>query len=164
MTALASGAALLSASAGFIAYDVVAYRQEKVRRMETVAQILAYNSASALVFGDEEAAAYTLAALREAPQVLAGAIYNREGRRFASFQQPGSDFVAPEALPGEVERPRFEGGRLWVSQPIVMEGAVIGRVLTVTDLAEIGQRIRGYALIAGLVSLAAFGVAHLVSA
>jgi signal transduction histidine kinase len=164
MTTLASGAALLTASAGFIAYDVVAFRQEKVRRTETVAEILAYNSGSALVFGDEDAATYTLASLKDAPQVLAGAIYNREGRRFAGYRRPGSGSVLPEAFSGLASGHRFEAGRLWVFRPILVEGAPIGRVLIVTDLSEIGQRIRSYALIAGIVSLAAFAVALLVSA
>lgn len=164
VTMLASSAALLAASAAFIGYDVVAFRQGMARRLETIADILTYNGASALVFRDQEAAAQTLAALKATRHVTRAAIHTPDGQLFASYQRSGMaqlppQSTAPVLLPGH----RFERNRLVVVRLIEWDGAVIGRLLVEADLGEIEERLRSYAGIVALVSLASLLVSLVVA-
>ena len=72
---LSSGAALLLACGGFVAYELGAYREATVNQLTSVAGVIAANSSSALSFEDPEAAEQTLSALRAERMVVAACIY-----------------------------------------------------------------------------------------
>src|SRR5215471_10455960 len=95
---LASSLALVFAAAAFIVYDIVAFRTAVVRRLSTVAEIVASNSASPLLFQDGDAAAATLSALQAEGHVRAAAIYDAQGRLFARYSAPGSLASPPAPL------------------------------------------------------------------
>jgi PAS domain S-box-containing protein len=164
VTMLASSAALLSASAAFVVYDVITFRQRIVRRLSTVAEIIAYNSSSAIVFRDDQAAAQTLSALKAEPRVVAAAIYAIEGHRFARYLREGAEDRMPETESAPLQAGhRFEADRLLVFQPVTLQGTSLGSVLIVADLREMTERVRRIALIVALVSLGAFGISLLIS-
>lgn len=71
---LVSGAALLLACAGFVAYDIVTFREVLMHRLAVQAQIVGANGASALLFNDPLSAEATLAALKAAPDVVSAGI------------------------------------------------------------------------------------------
>ncbi|MDP2052910.1 MAG: CHASE sensor domain-containing protein, partial [Acidobacteriota bacterium] len=62
--------ALVAATAGLIALDVWRYRIAAADDIESLAQVIAENSAAALVFDDPEAATETLATTRVRPTVI----------------------------------------------------------------------------------------------
>jgi Periplasmic sensor domain len=80
MNMFVSGAALLLACAAFVAYDVVAFRQDIARNLSIEAQIAGSNSVSALLFNDPREAEKTLSALRAAPNIVSAHIYTLEGQ------------------------------------------------------------------------------------
>ena len=57
---LTSTVALLLASVGFLAYDIVTFRDELARNLRILAEVVGHNSASALVFDDPDVAEETL--------------------------------------------------------------------------------------------------------
>src|SRR5260221_11623854 len=87
---LTSGTALVFACAGFLAYEWTAFHGEIRARLATQAQIVGSNSVAPLLFQDQPAAEQTLAALKAEPEIRAAAIYNRDGRLFASYSRPGT--------------------------------------------------------------------------
>src|SRR5258708_34430123 len=84
MNMLVSGAALLLACGGFIGYDVISLRDGMVYNLSMQAQIVGFNSASALLFNDPNSAENTLSALKAWPNLVSAVIYAPYGRLFAS--------------------------------------------------------------------------------
>ncbi|MEO8053737.1 MAG: response regulator [Acidobacteriota bacterium] len=168
VTALVAGTALASASLLFAAYDVVTFRSALVRRLTSAAQIVGLNSASALLFADEGAAAKTLSALRSEPNVVWAGIYDSQGRLFASYRRddlPGS-FVPPPmpARPAPPQEYEVRGKGIVVVRTIPFDGGAAGAVVIEADLRELRNRLLRYGAIVLLVSLVSFGLALVASA
>src|SRR5258708_39066607 len=79
---LSSSLALIFAATAFIASDVLASRSAVARRLATEAEIIASNTASALLFQDPAAAPTTLSVLWAATHVPASAVYDAQGYLF----------------------------------------------------------------------------------
>ena len=153
MNMLVSGAALLLACAAFIGYDKVTFQQTIVRNLSTQAQIIGANSVSALLFNDPQSAEHTLSALAAAPGVLSAAIYDSDGRLFASYSRtPDSRIPNLPPMPsGQTEARWIGSGDIVLIRSIVFEGKPTGTVYIRSDVQELNQRLKRYAGIAGIV-------------
>ena len=161
---VASSVALLLAGAGFVIYDAVSFRRATAQKLETIARMIAYNSESALVFQDQEAAAATLAALRAEPHVVGGAIYSQDGSLFSAYGREGEGaFAPPPSAPAAVKRSWVEGDRMRVADTIQFEGKSIGSIYIESDLSESAARLRRYVAIVLFLSLLSFLIAMIVS-
>ncbi|MGH9863063.1 MAG: ATP-binding protein [Candidatus Acidiferrales bacterium] len=147
MTTLASGTALLLATGAFVAYEWVTFRSSLVQRFSTLAEIIASNVASTLVFNDPDAATETLAVLRARPQILCAGVYTRDGRPFAAYWRDGDDSARSlPPLPSDQSlEARFVGRRLEVFDPVWSQGQVVGTVYIQSDLSELDARLKSYA-------------------
>jgi signal transduction histidine kinase len=161
----ASGLALLFASAAFVAYDRVSFKDGLVRRLSGEADIVGSNSATALLFDDARAATQTLAGLRVEPHVDSAAIYDAKGILFASYVRPGKAGADPPPLlpaaPGSTGH-AFEANRLVLTRPLVFDRQTVGRVYLQADLDELRERLLRHGGIVLLVFLGSLGVAFLV--
>jgi signal transduction histidine kinase/ActR/RegA family two-component response regulator len=160
ITALASGVALLAAGLALVSYDRVSVEGTMLRRLRGVGDILAYNSATAIVFRDPEAAAKTLEALRSDPHVEAACVYTADGTLFARYSRRQQGEACPSGPGGTAER--IEAGELVVGRPIVFEGRSLGSLVLHADLVERDERSRAYLMIVAAVSLGALGIAMLI--
>ncbi len=104
MNMLVSGAALLLACGAFIAYDVISNRNGMIYNLSMQAQIVGFNSASALLFNDSHSAENTLSGLQAWPNIVSAGIYTPDGRPFAMYRRGlGSQAPAlPPIPPGRV--------------------------------------------------------------
>jgi PAS domain S-box-containing protein len=161
---LSSSLALVFAATAFIAYDIVASRAVVVRRLSTEAEIIASNTASALIFQDQEAARTTLAGLEAESHIGAAAIYDAKGRLFAQYAPAGSAPAAPppSPLPNAIGH-EFLGRTVVVSRPILFQGGTTGTVVVQGDLEEMGSRLARYASLVALVSAISFLLALALS-
>ncbi len=156
-----SGLALLLASLAFLAFEVISFRQDLVHNTSTEADIIGYNSASALLFNDRAAAEQTLEGLRANPHIVAAGIYRPDGSRFAAYvrdTRAPAEVLAESVAPADRDGHQFLRDALVVFQDIVVDGERIGSVRLLSDLAELRQlllRYGGIVLIVFLVSLAA---------
>ena len=82
---LVSGAAVLLACAAFLAYDVNSFRQNLLNDLSIQAQIIGYNTVSALIFDDDQSAEKTLSALQASPHIIYGGVYKPDGQFFAAY-------------------------------------------------------------------------------
>ncbi|HEV7500030.1 MAG TPA: CHASE sensor domain-containing protein, partial [Vicinamibacteria bacterium] len=162
MAMLASSAALLFAASAFILYDIVAFRSAVVRRLSTEADIIASNSASALLFQDPAAARTTLAGLGAETHVRSAAIYDGQGRLFAQYSPPGPPQPPPEPL-ADPSGYAFRGRSVVVSRPVRFEGTSAGTVVLQGDLEEIAARLVRYVSLVALVSAISFLLALALS-
>ena len=162
LTTVATSVIVLAmASFAFIAFESVAARRTLVAQTSTLANVIGFNSASALVFDDRTAARETLSALRAEPSVLAATIRSADGTMFAHYLKPGT---RRDVLSGTVElgsapeRFTFEGQRLSLARRIFVDGKAVGEVVVHSDLARLRTGIWRYvwtALAILLVSTAA---------
>lgn len=150
---LVSGAALLTACAAFIAYDLVTFRDALVYNLSMQAQIIGSNSVSALLFNDPHSAESTLSALKAAPNILSAGVFTLDGQPFAAYSSNGDvPALASPPLPvGQVEIHQFAGGEVGLVRLIVFQGKPTGTVYIRSDLQRLHARQKRYVGIAALV-------------
>jgi signal transduction histidine kinase len=165
MVILASGTAILLAGTAFLTYELFAYQTAMVHSLLTQAEIVGANSASAILFNDEAAAAETLAALKADPHIFSAGIYTRDNRAFATYGQ--TDKPAAVALRARfadhIDGHWFERDSLILFQKIVFKGETIGTVYIQSDLEGMKARFWQYLAIVLVVLLASSSVALFIS-
>jgi signal transduction histidine kinase len=166
MNMLVSAVALLLACAGFLAYDQITFRQNLERTLSAQAQIIGFNSMSAILFDDAQAAYATLSPLEDSQNILAAGIFTLDQRALAQYAQRPSDALAsvPAPASGRAEQYWFVAGQLILVRQIMSEGKPIGFVYLKSDLGELDQRLKQYGLIALGVLLISWLITILVSA
>jgi signal transduction histidine kinase/ActR/RegA family two-component response regulator len=154
-------AALLTASIAMLLVDMRMFQRYWVDDITTQADIMASVTAPALAFNDARAAQQSLSVLRVRPQILAAAVYNASGARFASYSNRD---VGEAVFPAKPERPghRVEQGALVVYHDIIENGELIGTVYMRTRYGML-DRLLSYGAILGGVMLGALVIAALVA-
>jgi signal transduction histidine kinase len=137
-----------------------AYHESWVDDMGAQAQLLGQTTATALAFDDSKVATSNLAVLRSRPQVRAAALYDAQGKLFASYTA-NSGFAMFPAAPGP-EGVRIEQRELAVFTRVFESGELVGTVYLRADY-ELYDRIGSYAVIAAGVLAVAMVVAYLTS-
>ena len=166
----ASGAALLFVAAGFVTYEMVTRRQNMTRDLATLAEVLGNESTAALDFGDVDRGKEILNALRGKKNIVAAALYNGSGQllrdpasgREARYQ---SDPDARENFPSTPEKngSRFTSDHLVVFHEIYLKNAQVGTLYLKSDLKELNDRLKRYAMIVLLILLASSTVTYFLS-
>ena len=153
---LTSGLVLFLAAAALVAYELVALHRSMAEHLTSLAHALAQNCAGPLAFENRPEAEQVLASLRDEPHFQTAALYDKDGKVFATFHKN----TAPIPLrPGEAGH-RFASGYLELFHPVERAGNRLGTLYLRSDLGAINQHMRAYGLIAlGVVAgslLAAF--------
>jgi two-component system CheB/CheR fusion protein len=151
---LTSGFAILLMGTALILYEVGTFRRALTGNIEVLAQIIGSNSTAALAFEDHENANEILRALAAENQITSAAIYDRNGRLFASFPLQLSTTDLPPA-PGP-DGHRFERSHLVTVQPIFQEGARLGTIYLEADLGQMYRRLSVYGILLLVVSICSF--------
>jgi signal transduction histidine kinase/CheY-like chemotaxis protein len=143
-------------------YDIHIFRRTMVLDMATLADVIAGNSTAALTFHDARAAQDVLSALRAEPHITVACIYAQDGMPFATYRRDpaGSSFAPPTAQPYGTY---FDHHHLAEFRPIRLAEESIGVVYLESDLEEMRTRIRGYALVLGMVLLISTSVGFLLA-
>src|SRR5277367_4407340 len=82
---MTTGIVLLLTCAAFFAYEIIAFRQAKVRELSTLGEVIASNSIAALAFDNPDDAREILTALKADKHITGGALYNRAGKLFSQY-------------------------------------------------------------------------------
>lgn len=146
ITILTTSVALLLTGAALIVYEFVAYRSVMTRELMSLADVIGANSVAALTFSDPMAAEGTLSALRKDSRITVAAIYTKEGRTFALYRRQVSDGDAIPAAP-RADGSTFEGGRLIMFHPIILDQEKIGTLYIQADTQEAYAHVQASALI-----------------
>ena len=159
---LTSTVALVLACAGFVAYEVVAFRQTMTQNLTTLAQIIGDNSSGALDFNDPKAAQDILSALRAEPNITAACISTKDGQRFATYRRADvlTDF---SPIKMKTDGHQFANGYLILCRHIMQKGDTVGSVYLQSDLRDLSVRLRKYISIVGIVLFASTLAAFLLS-
>ena len=124
MTLVICGAVLCVAIAALFTFQVLNFRYNFQRDATTLAAIMAYNSAGALSFKDQEAAADFMGSLKAKPTVVGARLALPDGASLAHFGK-AEDAKARSEYPPAGES-RFVHGHLLVTQPVKWKADVVG--------------------------------------
>ena len=144
LMAVTSMVALLVASIALGGYEVVAFRRALAQQLTTVADIVGRNCTAALAFGDQSVAGDLLGALSAEPSVRTGAVYDRNGRLFATYSSGPGIPAAPAAFTGGLGT-RFEGWTVVAVRPILLDGERVGTVSIRATIDELWTRFLVFA-------------------
>ncbi len=119
-----------------LANTIYNLRKESVSQISTLTEVIATNSASALVFSDPKSATDTLAALRVRPEIMFAEIHDRSGTVFASYRSPAAsvDYVTHSVF-RNIDNNHFLDPTLSISRSIVVDMEPVGEVRVVADLS-----------------------------
>jgi two-component system sensor histidine kinase/response regulator len=145
--------ALLLACAAFLAYDYVTFREQHVRRLETLAEMIGSVMTAPLTFNDQGTARETLSMLTPQTALVRSQILTVKGTVFVSYQRQDTPNPGPplHGLPGERV---VTWNRIAVYRPIALNNEPLGTVYLESDRAEQHARLGRFAAIV-LVVLAA---------
>src|SRR6266403_5690201 len=161
MIFLSSGAVLAVTTTGFCAYEFLTFRQSSVQQLQILSQAIASNSTAALAFDNPDDASVVLLAFRADPHIVAAALYDAQGKAFATFPQG----LAAARFPAQPGVPGYTFGRteLIGFQPVAEGSRRLGTLFVESDLGAMYARIRLYAVIVFLVIGISFPLAYLIS-
>jgi signal transduction histidine kinase/HAMP domain-containing protein len=113
-------AVMLLMRGAFFTYEWLTFRQATLRHLSSLGEILATNSTAALAFQNQDDGRQILSALRAERNIVAAALYDRNGRLFAKYPDAAPDTDFP-AVPGAAGY-RFAEAHLTGFQPIAENG------------------------------------------
>jgi signal transduction histidine kinase len=160
LSILSSAVALLAASLVLLIFQLQEVRTGLLRRLESIAELVAFNSASAVDFNDPETAKFILSSLKTRPEIeAAGIVVN--GRIFAIYGRARAAIPADLLL--EEKGYRFTENDLIVVRPVIAEGRPLGTLFLQSNLREIEHTWQRFAAITGIVAIPALLIAVLIS-
>src|SRR5215468_4478591 len=159
---LTSSIAVVLSSASFFIYDLVSFRSLLSRDLMTQAQIVAYNSAAAMAFKDENSANVTLSALTAKEDVVAAVLYTTDGAIFAHYFRASDPYpVLPQRL--QERGSHINGEYIEVFSDITLRGERLGTLFLQSDMQRWNMRARQYAGILAIFVLVSGIFAWLIS-
>lgn len=125
VNAVATIAALVMVLLIALGYEFFTFRQSVAEEIRVQSIIIENNSTAALAFGDANAAAETLAALRASPDIDHAIIYLPDGKPFAAYVRTTSGHTEQPALPKQ-RGLVFHLGGYTLTQDIKLGGKLLG--------------------------------------
>src|SRR5436190_20016096 len=160
MAASTFGVVLVAAC--LIACELFSYRQEMLRDLATLADIIGNRSSAALVFEEKTDAEETLGSLAGKRHITAAALYNKEGELFAHYPRVSREAHLFPPNP-EPESARFAKDRMIIFHEIRLKGEKIGTLFVETDLQEVHARFSRYVEIVLPIFFASLLITYLLS-
>jgi signal transduction histidine kinase len=151
---LTSGVALVVASAALLLLDALRYQDDLIEDLETLAAVVADNSAAALMFRDFGAARENVAALAVKPSIDVAALYDRKDVVFAEYRRTDRALPAPDTP--QVLYPDRRFGPIEVVREVAFRGEPVGSIYVRGTLHELYALLLTRALTVGLILLAAW--------
>lgn len=151
ITMIASTAALLLVSGGFVAYELAIFRQTMKNDLLTLAQFIGDGSTASLSFSNQSDANEKLRPLIYRKHIVAAALYDQNRDLFVAYPTNNLTLQAkgipahPETSATVPDIERFERNRLIVFHTINLDGQPIGTLFLASDLGELHQREVRYA-------------------
>jgi signal transduction histidine kinase/DNA-binding response OmpR family regulator len=158
---LTSGVVLMLASAGFLAYDYVTFREKMVSDLVGLAEMIQVNGSTALVFNDRDTGEKLVQGLKARPRIVRAYLLNADGQVFAQYSRDAAGSEPPPTVSGSGHR--FEGDRLKVFGPVTFNENAVGTIYLESDTEEIRARVRDYATILAVLLPSLFVVGFILS-
>jgi signal transduction histidine kinase len=157
-----SGVVLLLTCATFFVSQALSFRQNMVKQLSVLGEVIGANTTAALAFENRDDAAEMLKALQAERHIVAAALYDKDGKLFSTYPADASSDVFP-SIPAK-DGFSFGHGFLAGFQPVVQGGnRRQGTLYVKADTGAIYQQLRLYGGIAAALMALSFSVAYLLS-
>src|SRR3954469_893165 len=160
ITIISSSVGLFIASAGFLVYDAIQFRQSMVEDNLAQARIIAVASLESIVFSDDKAATEILRALSARSDVRRAGIFTPDGRLFAEYSQTLPEDPFPSDMTVGYH---FKNRRLYMQYPVTINGRTMGTLVIISDERLLYARFLRYSIIVALLMLCSGCISLLVS-
>jgi len=159
----ATTVALLLISAGFMAHELITFRQTMRQDLFTQAKMIGALSTGALTFGESKDGQEILQALSNRKHITAGAIFFGTNL-FAWYPTNAARSTFPDRPKGGgYDEFDFKNGHLIVFQEIKLVDKPIGTVYLKSDLQEMHHRLERYLVMFSLLLLATSAITYFLS-
>ncbi|MGH9856830.1 MAG: CHASE sensor domain-containing protein, partial [Acidobacteriota bacterium] len=157
-----SGLVVVSTCAVFAVYELITFRQSMISQLSTLGEMTAVNSTAALAFDNQDDAVEVLSALKAEDHIVAGCLYDKDGKIFARYPSNLPDFSVPKVAGADGYR--FEQSHLIAFQPVI-EGkdTRLGTLYLKSDLGAIYDRFKLYGIVLILVNAITFLLSYSIS-
>jgi len=161
LMAVASTLTLLLASAGFLYFDLTAFRSSLSSGLATQARVIGANCAAPLTFRDTTVATDTLSSLKAQDDVCAAALFTPDGKLFAKWGRTNTDV---SHIPKRSQADSIESldDHLNVFYTVKLDKDIVGILYISSTLDSWHHRRRQYSAIVGLLMLTGVLVAIVV--
>jgi signal transduction histidine kinase/HAMP domain-containing protein len=160
---ITSGVVLLLTCGAFFGYELLTFKDRTFQSLATLGEVIASNSTASLAFDNEADATEVLSALKARPQIVAAALYDRNGKLFARYPErlPAVSFRASPDSDGF----RDQDSTLAVYLPVVQgDNTRLGTLYLASTKQATYDRLERYAWLAAAVLVVSLIVAYLLSA
>jgi two-component system, sensor histidine kinase and response regulator len=154
--------ALLGASVTFAIFDRMNFMENKTNDLRITSQMVETNVAAALTFGDAVSAREVLASVRANPHIVRARLYDKNGQPFAEYRSDSAT-GGPAGPLSVLLRASAPSGTMTLSRPMRLAGETIGMLYLESDLLDLRERERRFAINASAVLLLSLLVALLLS-
>ena len=154
--------ALTLAAIGFVASEVVTFKQTMTRNLILLSDIIGANSTAALSFNDTQTGAALLHSLVSEQHIQNACIYDKAANLFATYSKPNVT-VTPCFSGARADSIRVTANTIEISRPILLDGERIGTIYFQSDVAEMRQRLKLYAWIVMGVLLISLLAAYIIA-
>jgi PAS domain S-box-containing protein len=159
---LISGVVVLLTCGAFVANELLTYNDKALQGLTTLGDVIALNSTASLAFDNEADATEVLSALKARPQIVAAALYDRNGKLFASY--PTSASASSFRSSPDSDGFRDENSLLIGYLPVVQgDNTRLGTLYLASNKQAIYDRLNRYAWLATAVMIVSLIVAYLLS-
>jgi len=173
ISVLTTGSALLLVFVAFAVASILSHTSEERKQLTSLADVIGANSVASLLYADRPTAEQALAALAVKGDITRAALFDREGKLFASY--PALRELAPVALDTPRLRELASGelaerdGPPWAPllrlyRPVRVRQHVIGAVMIETGQASLWLGILRNLGITAIATASSFGLALVLSA
>ena len=166
-------AALLLATALFIANEFLSFRRTLVEKTDTLAKVTGNHIVAPLLILDRKSTEETLKALRAESRIVSACVFGRDGELFARYAKDDTSLASSADRSDPCSRSKntqeaidqefFINNRLEVSRQITHGQDLLGMIYINSDLSEMYDRLIRDLLIAGLVIVLVSFVAYVLS-
>jgi two-component system sensor histidine kinase/response regulator len=154
--------ALALAAVGFVAYEIVTFKQTMTRSLILLSDVIGSNSTAALSFNDRPTGESLLHSLASEPHIQNACIYDKAGKLFAAYARPNT-VATPCSVAAPAGGTRFTADTVEISRAVLLEGERIGTIYFQSDRGEMSQRLKLYAWIVMGVLLISLLAAYVIA-
>lgn len=148
----------------FVLINIQGFKDRKVVSSTAIAQVIGFNSASALEFLDNDAAKKIISELKVQNDILNAAILDNTGHVFATYTKPGSDPNYRFSVPAmDQNKFLFTKQELFIFNKIIKENETIGFVCLRFELTELSKIKMDVLSLGFVLLLVGIGLAFLIA-
>ncbi|NND60886.1 MAG: HAMP domain-containing protein [Gammaproteobacteria bacterium] len=162
VVALTTGVAIALVAGALAVVELVSMRPAALSNLSTYAEVLAIHSEAPLAFDDVAAGEETLSALRAVPDVVAAALYDADGKRFATYSGSAETNANVQFDP-TMQGHQFVDRQVYLNLPVRFENEVLGTLAVAYDLDRYYRDVATDIAVASVIGLISIFAAMLLA-